>query len=355
MKLKTLIITLAAIGFTASVSFLFWIQFHEYHPQKKEKLRVVAPSSGKISDTLSVLLWNISYGGMPAEMDFFYSGGIRIQLEEDKSKANFQQILNTIESFKDSTDVFLFHKVDSASKRAYGINQIKEIQRRLQGYESLYCPNFAVPFIPVPLDEPLGKVYSGMLSMSNKGAKSHERMALNDKDFYWPKKLFTAKKCMDVAQYPIGNKSLYIINVHLNSYDYMGEIRLTQLKEVETVAQKLYREGNYVIIGGGWNMNPPHFHQYKISYEYKGKVAFPAVDSDKHFKGWKFEYQNSIPTSRVLHEAYRHSALNTTIKDFFICSPNVTVLRANTVSQQFELSDHHPIYLRVLLLKQDTF
>ena len=347
MKLKPLIITLAAICFTAVISFLSWIQYHEYHPQ--EKLWVVDPVSSKIDDSLGILLWNISYGGMPAEMDFFYSGGIRIQLEEEKSKANFLQILNVIESYKDSTDVFLFHKVDSASKRAYGVNQIGEIQRRLNGYESVYCPNFAVPYIPVPLDQPLGKVYSGMLSLSSKGAVSHRRIALSDKDFYWPKKLFTAKKCMDVAKYPKGNSHLYIINVHLNSYDYMGEIRLSQLKEVENLAQKLYQEGNYVIIGGGWNMNPPHFKQYKISYDYKGKVAFPEVDSEKYFKGWKFDYQNSIPTSRVLHEAYRHSALNTTIKDFFICSPNVTVLRANTVSQKFEFSDHHPIYLRVFL------
>ncbi len=348
MKLKQLIITLAAISLLAVVFFFSWIQYHEYHPQKK--LRVVDPSSEKVGDTLSILLWNISNGGMPAEMDFFYSGGIRIHLEEGKGKANFDAILQEIESYKDSTDVFLLHKVDSASKRAYGVNQVQEIQKRLKGFESVYCPNFAVPYIPVPLDQPIGKVYSGMLSMSSKGALSHERVPLNDKDFYWPKKLFTAKKCMDIAEYPMEeNRSLFIINVHLNSYDYMGEIRLAQLQEVETVTQKLYAAGNYVIIGGGWNMNPPHFQQYKISYDYKGKVAFPEVDPEKHFKGWKFAYQNTIPTSRVLNEAYRHSALNTTIKDFFICSPNVSVLRVNTVSQQFEFSDHHPVYLSVFL------
>lgn len=353
MKLKILIVTLTATIFIAVLSFFSWIQFHEYHPQGK--LRVVDPTSGKVGDSLGILLWNISYGGMPAEMDFFYSGGVRIQLEEDKSKANFQNILETIESYKDSTDVFLFHKVDSASKRAYGINQVEEIQRRLDGYESVYCPNFAVPYIPVPLDQPLGKVYSGMLSLSSKGAKSHQRIALNDKDFYWPKKLFTAKKCMDIAKYTVNDGSLYIINVHLNSYDYMGEIRLAQLQEVEAVAKQLYEEGNYVIIGGGWNMNPPYFKQYKISYDYKGKVAFPEVDAKKHFEGWKFEYQKTIPTSRTLTEAYRHSALNTTIKDFFICSPNVNILRASTVGQKFEFSDHHPIYLRVLLLDHGQF
>lgn len=314
MKLKYLIIILTASLFIAVISFFSWIQYHEYNPQ--EKLKVVDPVSQKVGDSLGILLWNISYGGMPAEMDFFYFGGVRIQLEEEKSKTNFKKILNTIESYKDSTDIFLFHKVDSASKRAYGINQVEQIRRSLDGYESVYCPNFAVPYIPVPLDQPLGSVYSGMLSMSCKRATSHQRIALNDKDFYWPKKLFTAKKCMDVAKYEVNNRFIYVINVHLNSYDYMGEIRLAQLQEVEVVAQQLYKEGNYVIIGGGWNMNPPNFKQHKISYDYKGKVAFPEIDPKKHFVGWRFKYQNSLPTSRVLHEAYRHSAINTTIKDW---------------------------------------
>ena len=351
MKLKHLIITLTVLVILAVTLFLSWIQIHEYHPQKIEKLSISNPSEPQIKtgNSLGILLWNISYGGMPAEMDFFYSGGLRIQLEEDKSKDNFKQILYTIETYKDSVDIFLLHKVDSSSKRAYGINQIDEIQRRLKEYESVYCPNFAVPYIPVPLDQPLGSVYSGMLSLSSKRAVSHKRMALNDKDFYWPKKLFTAKKCMDVAKYTVDNRFLYIINIHLNSYDYMGEIRLAQLQEVEALAEQLYKEGSYVIIGGGWNMNPPDFEQHKISYDYKGKVAFPEIDSEKHFRGWKFAYQKSIPTSRTLHDAYRHSAINTTIKDFFICSPNVNILRANTVSQKFEFSDHHPIYLRVFL------
>ncbi|NOR87458.1 MAG: hypothetical protein GQ527_07605, partial [Bacteroidales bacterium] len=112
----------------------------------------------------------------------------------------------------------------------------------------------------------------------------------------------------------------------------------------------LYKQGHYVLIAGGWNMNPPGYKKYRISYGYKGNPAFPEIDSSKYFNQWVFPYATSIPTSRTLKEAYRHGAINTTIKDFFICSPNVSILSFSTVNQKFEYADHQPIYLRILLL-----
>jgi len=350
--IKRLFYSFLFIAILVGISFLFWIQSQRYSPSSVSRVEVKKPVDGSINSgaSIGILLWNISYGGMPAGMDFFYSGGTKIALEESAYHKNIKGILSEIFNFKDSTDIFLFHKVDTASKRSYHTNQYHEIQKLLPEYESSFCLNFANPFIPVPLDKPIGSVYSGMLTLSKFHADSTKRIAFSTKQkYYWPKRLFTAQKCMSITEYPINNKKLFIVNVHLDSYDFRGEIRLAQLKQVERTADSLYKLGNYVVVAGGWNMNPPNFKKYRIKYGYKGSPSFPEIDDSLYFKNWQFEYNRKIPTSRSLKDAYRHGAINTFIKDFFICSPNTIVLFSETIGQEFVWSDHHPVYLRINL------
>jgi len=351
MKKKAIILTILVLILGLAI-FLYHIQSERYSPNKIIEIESFHHQSRhlKYGDSLNILMWNISYGGMPQQMDFFYSGGTRIRVDKKTAQNNFHEILKRISNYKDSIDIFLFHKVDTASKRSYYMHQYQQIQHILPEYESAFCINFSNPYIPVPLDKPIGQLHSGMLNMSKIHADSYQRIALDSKEYYWPKKLFTAQKCISSSSFPIGQTHLYILNVHLSSYDYQGEIRLSQLKEIEKLADSLYKANNYVIVAGGWNMNPPGFKKYRISYGYKGKPTYPEIDSAIYFSGWKFEYDTKIPTSRSLKESYRHSAINTTIKDFFICSPNINILMTNTTDQQFLLSDHQAVLLQILLL-----
>lgn len=353
MHRKSLIIAILFL-IILGIGFLSWVQYFRYYPRQVSSLfaQNKIEKSIEIGDSLGILMWNISYGGMPSEMDFFYSGGDKIQLNERKSKENFQNILDKITEYRDSTDVFLFQKIDTVSTRSYHKNQYFEIQNKLPEYESSFCLNFSVPYIPVPLNDPIGAVHSGLLSMSKFGMNEYQRISLNDKEYFWPKKLFTAQKCIQLLSTDVGNKKLHVLHVHLNSYDFQGEIRLAQLAQVERIADSLFQRGDYVVIAGGWNMSPPGFQKYKIRYGYKAKPAFPEIDSSVYFENWKFEYNPIFPTSRSLAEEYRHGAINTSIKDFFICSPNVTILKVNTDHNEFKWSDHHAVYLRILLLPE---
>ena len=322
-----------------------------YNPKDREPLLIENHQKKKLAEagTLNLLLWNISYGGMPDKMDFFFSGGTQTQLKESLYRQNFSEILHQIDLAKDSIDVFLFHKIDSSSKRSYLENQHQKLKESLADFESVFCLNYAVPFIPVPLNKPIGELHSGMLSMSKLASNKSTRIALENKKYYWPKNLFTAQKCMSVHSFPFGGKQLFVINVHLNSYDFKGEIRLSQLESISKFADSLYQEGHFIIIGGGWNMNPPGFKKHQISYGYKGHPIYPEIDQSAFFKDWLIAYDPEIPTSRSLHDAYRHGAINTSIKDFFICSPNVSLLEVKAIDQQFRWSDHHPVYLKVFL------
>ncbi|OYT15867.1 MAG: hypothetical protein B7C24_10720, partial [Bacteroidetes bacterium 4572_77] len=239
MNLKPLLIFLFVFPLLLILGFLFFIQLSSFQADKKAVIPIANKQKAQIrpGDSLSVLLWNISYAGMPESMDFFYSGGINLKPNKELVKLNFEHILQQLSAFETTTDIFLLHKVDSNSKRSNYMNQNIEIAQRFPQYESSFCINFSNPFIPVPLNEPIGEVHAGMMSLSRKKAAFAQRIPLKTpKDYYWPKKLFTAQRCLSLMQFSVGEKELYIINTHLESYDFKGEMRLQQLKIVEELA-----------------------------------------------------------------------------------------------------------------------
>lgn len=333
--------------------FIIWIQLARHSLEDVRDITIFNHQAENIhkGQIISLMLWNISYGGMPAEMDFFYSGGIDLMVSEKRYFENFRKIKTKLNAACDSIDMLLIQKVDTSSKRSYFDNQFVQLSSELDKFEYSYCLNFSVPYIPVPLDQPIGEVHSGMMTMSKFKSRDSKRIGLDSKTYFWPKRLFTAQRCMSVHSYKVNgsDKQLHILNVHLDSYDYQGKFRLQQLQQLWEYADSLENKGDYIIAGGGWNMNPPGFKKYRIKNGYLGKPSFPEIDSSKFFSGWKFDYRYDIPTSRSLKEAYRHGAISTTIKDFFICSPNISVLEVNTANQLFENSDHQAIYLEVFL------
>lgn len=348
---KILFIVASITGFGVLL-FFFWIQFSRFHTDIITDIEIHNHQEKKLQSdqVLNLMLWNISYGGMPSEIDFFYSGGSKLMIREDVYKRNINEILKQINEARDSADFIFLHKVDTSSKRSYFDHQFEKIKQTLPEFESSFCLNFSVPYIPVPLDQPIGEVHSGMLTLAKYGAVSSYRIPLNSRNYYWPKRLFTAQKCMSLSSYSLEKNQLHLINVHLSSYDFEGTYRLAQLKQIWQIADSLEKRGDYVIVAGGWNMNPPGFKKYRIKNGYLGKPAYPQIDSTKYFINWKFEYRMDLPTSRDLRNSYRHGAIGSTIKDFFICSPNISILEVNTVNQKFKNADHQAVSMSLFLM-----
>ena len=61
--------------------FLAWSTLTDYKPDAVETLPVKGERlpSAALADTISLLTWNIGYGGLGQEMDFFYEGGKRVR------------------------------------------------------------------------------------------------------------------------------------------------------------------------------------------------------------------------------------------------------------------------------------
>lgn len=62
---------------------------------------------------------------------------------------------------------------------------------------------------------------------------------------------------------------------------------------------------------------------------------------------WSFDPNHS--TNRNVDIPYTKSKTGTTTIDFFILSPNITLLNTNTLQTGFEFSDHQPVVMEVEL------
>jgi hypothetical protein len=70
---------------------------------------------------------------------------------------------------------------------------------------------------------------------------------------------------------------------------------------------------------------------------------------------WEFHYDESVPTSRLLNQPYQpeHPKTQYYVIDGFATSPNVQVEEILTIDQEFQFSDHNPVWIRIRLLNDE--
>ena len=117
--LKKTFLTLFLLFLLYVVGVLLYATWHDYQPE--EKITVLPNNNSPIQeiekDTLDLLTWNIGYGGLGAESDFFYadgrilfSGGMMIRPSETLVRKNTDGTLKTIKDHP--ADIILLQEVD---------------------------------------------------------------------------------------------------------------------------------------------------------------------------------------------------------------------------------------------------
>jgi endonuclease/exonuclease/phosphatase family metal-dependent hydrolase len=205
-----------------------------------------------------------------------------------------------------------------------------------------------VPFVPVPLSNPLGAVKSGLL-LSSKHKPTYVQRHRFDGNYSWPKSLVMLDRCFLVSAFPVhSGDTLFVVNTHNTAYDD-GGLRIRQMAQLKKWMELKYLNGNFIIIGGDWNQIPDG-----ITNNYFG--AYPSSENysplpvPKNFlpKGWRWVYDSSYPTNRGLDKPYTADSYITVI-DFFLVSPNIEPLQVETIPLNFINSDHEPVFVRFVL------
>jgi len=328
------------------IAFIGYIQLTDFRPSDKVpiELRGNRHELENVDGTLSIITWNIGYAGLGKEMDFFYDGGEMVRPDYRQHK-NYLKGITEFLMANDSVEVFLLQEVDRNSRRSYEYNQMKHITDSLERFSGVFAKNYDVPFVPLPVTSPMGKVDAGMATFSKLRPKMTFRYAL-PQSHSWPMSLFMLDRAVIKSTFPFPDrKNLVVLNIHNSAYADEEAARAAELEVIKSIALEEYNKGNYVVIGGDWNQNPPDF---KIQSIPKGKETGFTLQDDYIGKEWKWVYDEHEATNRSLKRPYSESSKKTII-DFYLLSPNLTVEEVEVLEQNFRFSDHEPVYIRFRL------
>ena len=337
------------VGFV--LLFLAAASLAEYRPAAEEPVVLAGKgeSAPTVGQSLTVLSWNMGYGGLSETADFFMDGGTGVRTQ-DKAQVqkNTQAVADLIRSV--DPDVAFLQEIDRNSTRSWHIDELTAVQAANPAYQAAFAQNFRVLFMPYPWP-PMGHIDSGVATLTRFDAESARRIQLPC-PFTWPVRTMNLKRCLLVERIPVegSDRELVLVNLHLEAYDD-GEGKLAQTNMLAELMQAEAEKGNYVIAGGDFNQSFSSVDTSMYPLRGGGLWECGELDADAFGSGWQFLMDTTHPTCRSLDRAYDRSDpdFQFYMIDGFIVSENLAVESLETLDLDFVNSDHNPVRLTVTL------
>jgi endonuclease/exonuclease/phosphatase family metal-dependent hydrolase len=353
-RMLLIVVILIAIPLLYVGGFILFGTLTKFKPAAVEDVAVVAGQQSTANDqpisdsTFTFMTWNIGYGGLGAETDFFYDSGKMVISPEAWVKKYTEGIYETVGQNKDADFIFI-QEADRAGKRSWNIDEVAGISAKVPDHNYAFAVNYDVKYLPFPWTEPLGKIYGGLLSCTKYNPVESKRIALPGITD-WPRKLFYLERCLLMQRFKLANgKELIVINTHFEAYDD-GGVKREQMALTKTLVEAEYAKGNYVVIGGDWNIAPPDFNVHKWEEEKNHDPLYEMNNNPDYIKGWKYVSDNNTPTNRKNSHAFDPNTTFTTVIDYFYVSPNVQVEEVKGIDAGFKYSDHNPVRMKIKLI-----
>lgn len=322
----------------------------EYKPADTETLTVENGTDAVIpaGAQLKIMTWNIGYGALGDNADFFMDGGTMVNTADiDRVNENMSGIIARISA--EAPDLLLIQEADVNSNRSKYVDETALLRESFSDMDSTFANNFKVAYLPYPIP-PIGKVDSGLLTLSRYNVSEADRVQLPI-PFAWPMRMANLKRCVTINRIPVdGGKELVLVNLHLEAYDDgAGKVKQTEMLKELLSAEAA--KGNYVIAGGDFNQifSSEDISKFPIR---EGMWACGQIDVSSFGEGWQFIMDETAPSCRSLDKAYKDADktdFQYYLIDGFIVSGNVKVESYETKDFGFVNTDHNPVVMNVTL------
>ncbi|MCR4842246.1 MAG: endonuclease/exonuclease/phosphatase family protein [Eubacterium sp.] len=347
-KLLKIILIIVLVCVLAVVGLFGVLTIFEYRPAETETAETSEGATETVStgDELTVMTWNIGYGALGDNADFFMDGGDHVMTADtERVNENMENILSTINDV--SPDIAFLQEVDKNSMRSRSVNEVELIRDGFMSTDTSFAYNFKVLFIPYPVP-PMGWVNSGIMTTSKYTIDEATRYRLPC-PFSWPVSVANLKRCIVVNRIALedSDSELVVVNLHLEAYDD-GEGKAAQTKLLLEILNQEADKGNYVIAGGDFNQAFPNTDSSK--YPMYDGMWQPGVLNAEDFEGWQLVTDDTYPTCRSLDQPYADADKENFqyyVIDGFIVSDNLEVESVETQNLDFVSSDHNPIVMKV--------
>lgn len=343
--LVIVIVLLVLVG-----GLLTWLTIVEYKPGDTESVQVETVGGQAVSlsagDSVKLVAWNIGYGALGDNADFFMDGGKMVYTgDEARVRANMDAMVGEIKA--QDPDILLLQEIDLDSSRSRHIDETYYFD--VLGYNNMaFANNFKVEFFPIPIP-PYGHIDSGIATYSSYSTTSATRVQLPC-SFTWPIRTFNLKRCLLITRIPVeGGKELVIVNLHLEAYDD-GEGKAAQAQVLMDIINEETAKGNYVIAGGDFNQTFSNIENKFPVFPEQWQAA--DMDVSPYESDWQFLMSPETASSRSLYTPLAGNdpdSLQYYIIDGFIVSNNIRVDSYEILDLGFVSSDHNPQVLNITL------
>lgn len=340
------------------VTLVAYLTIDEYKPKAVEQVEIIGTAGNPTvtGKEYTFATWNIGYGALGDNADFFMDGGKMVySADESRVRENLSEIAKRVDAI--NPDFLVMQELDRNSSRSYFIDELERLKSEGESdvfkYQSSFAPNFNVSFVPLPVP-PIGRVLAGETTYSSHVTSLAERVALPC-PFKWPLRTFNLKRCLLVTRYPVeeSDRELVIINLHLEAYD-SGEGKIAQTNMLKELMDNEVAKGNYIIVAGDFNQTFSNIDLSKYPV-LEGKWEAGIINTEDFSSTFSFLYDDTYPTcrslDRVLIDAEDKSpeSFQYYMLDGCIVSDNIQVNHVETINTEFKCSDHNPVVVKFVL------
>lgn len=294
-----------------------------------------APDAGAVSDRLTVMSWNIGYGGLGAESDFIADGGDRFLPPSRRVvEKNIAGIAGVLSAARE--DVVLVQEAAKPGPMTRGADTLGAVNASLDGRDNVFTADVNTRWAP-----PFLSLHHGLFSSIGAAGAVREIHPLPREPGHL---MGLAKRLyhLQVTRLPFDSGEWTLINVHLSAFDDGADVRRAQLREALAFAEREFAQGRFVIIGGDWNLElaqpgrPHNTGDEDLFWIH----TFPR---DMLGEGWRIAADAGTPSVRTNERPYRSGENFTTVIDGFVVSPNVDIESLATIDLDFRFADHQPV------------
>jgi len=291
----------------------------------------------KASREISVLTWNIGYAALGHKADFFVDHGQSVRA---LSRKDIAAAANQIADFLSAGtwDIICLQENAAAGFLTRQVPVRCTLDRALGHKRRYFWADLKTVLMPKVL-----RFEHGMSTYTGVQDAGCEIIELPQDQHYYGgflKKFYVGQ----LSRYPIENsdKDWVVINIHLSAFDQDGIVRDAQFEGLLKVAEREFARGNFVVLGGDWNMR---LCQTDFSYTTDQAYLEWIKDFPRHSipAGWNLFYDPETPTVRSLEKPYLEGENYKGVIDGFIASPNVVLKSIKAADLRFAFTDHHPV------------
>lgn len=339
-----IILSLLGVALLAIAGYIGYL-FLDYHRQPDDvplsaKNHVSKPAEAPYKITT----FNIGYGAYPQDYSFFMDGG-KYSRAYDRATVE-ENIAGVADTIKEIDPNFAFlQEVDTEGDRSFHVNEVKVLTDKLGDYNSVFGQNYDSSYLFYPLNDPIGKAKSGILTLSKTPLEDARRYSLPiETDI---NKFFDLDRAFTLSHTRIAGKHVCLINTHLSAFTKDKKVLEAQIQKLMDKIAEERSEGHAVIVGGDYNHDVLGNSPEVFSTDKKDRTWTHPFPTEKLPEGFTLVTAGladaKIPSVRSNGEPYEEGQTFISLIDGFIVSDDIIVKKVEVSDLKFEHSDHNPV------------